>query len=380
MESSDPKANVYITNLPETITEDALRAIFLSYGNIVRMRIASNPLTGQKAGGYAFVQFEFPESAQKAISATNGLEIDKRKLKVSLAKTKGSVDDSKEPKTNIYIAGLPLSYSKIELDTIFSAYGTITGSRVMMTPTGDSKGVGFVRYATPESAQKAIEAVNGTVPAGFKDPLNVSFAKERVQDGTKASFFNPIPRGLPVPYNPYGVFTTPVTSVTADAANLYIVGLPESFSKLELDGLFAPYGRVLNSRILKTPAGTTKGVSLVRLDTQEGAIAAIQALHGQVPPKGTEPIQVKLAKNQSLQVKTPQVTPSINLSPEVYGAVKTSAVNFRYNPISRPPVPTGFDPNLKLQYQPTVTQPSPYQTQRPQGFQNIGQEFNGTLY
>jgi len=229
----------------------------------------------------------------------------------------------------------------------------------MLTPTGESKGVGFVRYSTPESAQKAIEAVNGTVPAGFKEPLSVSYAKERVQDGTKSSFFNPIPRGLPVAYNPYG-FAAPVTNVSGDGANLYITGLPESFSKLELDGLFAPFARVLNSRILKLPSGTTKGVSLVKLDTNEGALAAIQALSGQIPPKGTEPIHVKLAKNQSLQVKTPQVPTPIAMSPDVYGAVKTHQVNFRYNPISRPPVPT-FDQNPRS-YQPTtMNTPSPYQ-------------------
>jgi len=342
---ADPKANCYITNVPETLTEDALRAIFNSYGTIVRQKIAVHPGTGIRQG-YAFVQFETVDSAQKAIAALNGFEIDKKKLRVSLAKTKdSSSSDSKEGRTNLYIVGLPPSYTKLELDTIFSAYGKVVGSRVMTTPTGESRRAGFVRYESAESAQRAIDAVNGTVPAGFKDPLTVQYAREKDSPAAKFLPYGVTPR-LPVPFSPYGAFPpspypTPFGAISEDGAtNLYIVGLPESFSKLELDGLFAPYGRVLGSRILKQPSGTTKGVSFVRLDQQEGAIQAIQVLNGSIPPKGTEAIVVKLAKNQAPTTKQKAAQPTVSLPPtNPYGPVKTPAKqqqNFRYTPLGRP--------------------------------------------
>jgi len=322
---------------------------FNSYGTIVRSKIAVHPST-QLRLGYAFVEFESPESAAKAIAALNGFEIDKKKLKVSLAKGKDSAlggGDSKEPRTNLYVMGLPPTYSKTELDTIFSVYGKIVGSRVMLTTTGESKGVGLVRFASAESAQRAIEAVNGTVPAGFKDPLTVQYAKEKEPSHSLPAFG--LPRSSPVSYSPYGgtfssQFPPSFGSDSDGGINLYITGLPESFSKLELDGLFAPYARVLGSRILKTTAGTTKGVSFVRLETHEGALAAIQALNGSVPPKGTDPIGVKLAKNQVLKKGQPQQQaplPPSSLPPSSggYGAFKTSTKSSRFNPMGGRPAP-----------------------------------------
>jgi RNA recognition motif-containing protein len=367
-DAGDPKANCYITNIPETLTEDALRAIFNSYGTISRSKIAVHPGT-QIRQGYAFVQFDSAESAAKAIAGLNGYEIDKKRLKVSLAKTKEVSTDNKEGKTNLYIVGLPPTYTKIELDTIFSAYGKIVGSRVMVTPSGESRGVGFVRYNDPQSAQKAIEAVNGTVPAGFKDPLSVQYAKEKDE---KTPFLPQFPRNMP-PYNPYGIPSFPGVDT---GANLYITGLPETYSKLELDGLFAQFGRILNSRILKQPSGTAKGVSLVRIDGIDGAHAAIAALNGQIPPKSTEPIYVKLAKNQGPQKPQGQL-PTPGVPTNVYQPVKNSpAKSYRYNPTGRPsptpgPAYDGSNFNGNYQYQ----QPPPPSYQPPQGYAPSGPDF-----
>lgn len=64
--------NLYITNLPRTITEDQLDTIFGKYGNIVQKNILRDKLTGQPRG-VAFVRYNKREEAQEAISALNNV-------------------------------------------------------------------------------------------------------------------------------------------------------------------------------------------------------------------------------------------------------------------------------------------------------------------
>lgn len=47
--------NLYVTNLPRTITDDELEKIFGKYGNIVQKNILRDKLTG-KPRGVAFVR------------------------------------------------------------------------------------------------------------------------------------------------------------------------------------------------------------------------------------------------------------------------------------------------------------------------------------
>ncbi|XP_055857593.1 sex-lethal homolog isoform X2 [Episyrphus balteatus] len=64
--------NLYVTNLPRTITEEQLDVIFGKYGQIVQKNILRDKLTG-KARGVAFVRFNKREEAQEAISALNNV-------------------------------------------------------------------------------------------------------------------------------------------------------------------------------------------------------------------------------------------------------------------------------------------------------------------
>lgn len=59
--------NLYVTNLPRTITEEQLDVIFGKYGQIVQKNILRDKLTG-KPRGVAFVRFNKREEAQEAIS------------------------------------------------------------------------------------------------------------------------------------------------------------------------------------------------------------------------------------------------------------------------------------------------------------------------
>ena len=79
---------------------------------------------------------------------------------------------------NIYVGNIAWGVSDDELEALFSQYGEVNSARIITDrESGRSKGFGFVEMATADSANAAIEALNGNDFAG-RD-LRVNQAKER---------------------------------------------------------------------------------------------------------------------------------------------------------------------------------------------------------
>ena len=79
---------------------------------------------------------------------------------------------------NIYVGNIAWGVSDDELEALFAQYGEVNSARIITDrESGRSKGFGFVEMATADSANAAIEALNGNDFAG-RD-LRVNQAKER---------------------------------------------------------------------------------------------------------------------------------------------------------------------------------------------------------
>ncbi len=79
----------------------------------------------------------------------------------------------------LYVGNLPYSVNDEELRQIFEAHGTVTdASCVMDRETGRARGFGFVEFADPGDAQKAIEAMNGQDVGGRALVVNEARARE----------------------------------------------------------------------------------------------------------------------------------------------------------------------------------------------------------
>ncbi len=81
--------------------------------------------------------------------------------------------------TKIYVGNLPYSVNDAALKSNFSEYGTVSSARVMMDrDTGQSKGFGFVEMSSAESAQAAIDALNGMSVDGRAITVNLARPRE----------------------------------------------------------------------------------------------------------------------------------------------------------------------------------------------------------
>lgn len=100
--------NLYVTNLPRTITEDQLDVIFGKYGLIVQKNILRDKITGLPRG-VAFVRYNKREEAQEAISALNNVipEGGNQPLTVRVAEEHGKT------KAHIYLPGVNNAYNSV---------------------------------------------------------------------------------------------------------------------------------------------------------------------------------------------------------------------------------------------------------------------------
>ncbi|KAM7346844.1 ELAV like RNA binding protein found in neurons isoform 1-T2 [Cochliomyia hominivorax] len=246
---------------------------------------------------------------------TNAMDI------VKNGSTNGSVDgNSDESRTNLIVNYLPQTMTQEEMRSLFSSIGElescklvrdkVSGNLVLpasltaLNPAlqqGQSLGYGFVNYVRPEDAEKAVNTLNGL----------------RLQNKViKVSYARP-------------------SSESIKGANLYVSGLPKNLSQPDLESLFAPYGKIITSRILcdnisdeniKTKFGLSKGVGFIRFDQRNEAERAIQELNGKTPKGYTEPITVKFANNPSNSAKA-QIPPPLAayLTPQAAAATRRLA-------------------------------------------------------
>src|SRR5271157_5156255 len=79
--------NLYVGNLPHSITESELRSAFEAHGAVEKVNVVTDRETG-RARGFAFVEMTDAGEADKAVAALNGTELGGRALKVNEAKPK----------------------------------------------------------------------------------------------------------------------------------------------------------------------------------------------------------------------------------------------------------------------------------------------------
>lgn len=77
--------NIYVGNLPYSITHEELKSVFSVYGEVAAVRLVKDRETG-RAKGFGFVEMHDDAQARAAIEAMNGQEIGGRKAVVNEAR------------------------------------------------------------------------------------------------------------------------------------------------------------------------------------------------------------------------------------------------------------------------------------------------------
>lgn len=86
--------------------------------------------------------------------------------------------------TKLFVGNLSFNTTENDLQDTFAAHGTVMEANLMMDrATGRARGFGFVTMGTPEEAQAAITALNGTQLDGRAITVNEARPREERSGG-----------------------------------------------------------------------------------------------------------------------------------------------------------------------------------------------------
>ncbi|MGH7992395.1 MAG: RNA recognition motif domain-containing protein [Limisphaerales bacterium] len=84
----------------------------------------------------------------------------------------------------LFVGNLSFDTTENDLQDAFAAHGTVMETNMMMDrATGRPRGFGFITMSTPEEAQKAIAALNGSQLGGRALTVNVAKPREERSGG-----------------------------------------------------------------------------------------------------------------------------------------------------------------------------------------------------
>ncbi|CAL8469500.1 g9041 [Coccomyxa elongata] len=165
MNLSGESCSIFVNGLSPEVNSETLKEVFSKVGkagSAVVMRDQSGA-----SRGFGFVNFTKPEEAEKAIQQFNKVphtagtwlvrKAEKRKPELK----SGQAIEQGLDLCNLYIRGLEPEISSARLQSMFEGFGKVVSSKVLVdAKTGASKCAGFLRFAAPEEADRAIHEMN----------------------------------------------------------------------------------------------------------------------------------------------------------------------------------------------------------------------------
>lgn len=174
-----------------------------------------------------------------------------------------------ESQSNLIVKCLPPHATEQTLEELFAPHGVITSCKLIRDRTsGSSLGYGFVKFENAADAGKAVLALNSS--AWGKRVIKVVIARPSPQQQAKS--------------------------------NLYVAGLPLDWRKPELEVLFAPFGHIVQSRVLVDKEGQSRGIGFVRFENVADAQQAVKKVNETVPEDANEPLVVKFAGEKNSRI------------------------------------------------------------------------------
>ncbi|XP_057547923.1 28 kDa ribonucleoprotein, chloroplastic [Amaranthus tricolor] len=161
-DQSEASTKLYFGNLPYLCDSAQLAGIVQQYGTPELVEVLYNRVTG-KSRGFAFVTMSSVEDCDAVIENLDGSEYGGRFLRVNYAdKPKKREPLYPETEHKLFVGNLSWSVTSDSLYKAFQEYGNVVGARVLYDgETGNSRGYGFVSYATRSEMENALTSLNG---------------------------------------------------------------------------------------------------------------------------------------------------------------------------------------------------------------------------
>ncbi|KAL5100158.1 hypothetical protein RYX36_004485, partial [Vicia faba] len=147
---------------------------------------------------------------------------------------------------------LAKSIDNVGLHDSFQEYGNIFSSKIVISEDGKSKGFGYIQFGSEESANDAIQKMNGS-----------TVRDKQIYVG---KFIRKSERSLPEPDAKY--------------TNLYVKNLDPDITEALLKEKFSSFGKILSLAIVKDEKGLSKGFGFMNYENPDDARRATEAMNG----------------------------------------------------------------------------------------------------
>lgn len=164
--------------------------------------------------------------------------------------------------SQVFVANLPYSVTEELFRVMVYPFGNVTSARLIRRRDGTRahQGYGFVSYADPSDALRAVACLNGAVVGAEQRVIEVTlthtFHHAIALTSTRASF--PSPSSVSV-------------SAARKISQLFVCNVDYSLTGEDLRGAFEPYGAIAQAYLIPDGAGRHKGYGFVKFERDEAA-------------------------------------------------------------------------------------------------------------
>jgi len=302
---------VFYRNLSTDASEEMVKNLFIPYGTIQDFVLLKNNQDIQKKSkGAGFVKFSTHEEAAAAITGLNGTvpsigvgNIGSSTMEVRWPESNEEKHSRKRVPSSISSFAMHSSSSRGPSSSYNSRYpGPNAGypsqhghARPPMNAYNPNPYAGYNPYAaTPTNPTGAIP----NTPYGYTLPTNPNPLAATSPYGQLPLGYTMNPYGLYVPNaSPYTIppnpspYTPGLPSSTGTSnineTTIFVHGLPEGYTEVELSALFANSGTVTSSKIVLDKAtAKPRDYGFVTFATHDGALQAVKLMNNMVMPHG----------------------------------------------------------------------------------------------
>uniref|UniRef100_J3N0Y7 RRM domain-containing protein n=1 Tax=Oryza brachyantha TaxID=4533 RepID=J3N0Y7_ORYBR len=236
-------SEVFIGGLPRDTTEEDLRELCESFGEIYEVRLMKDKETKENKG-FAFVTFADKDMAQRAIEDLHDKEHKGRTLRCSLS----------QAKHRLFVGNVPKGLGEEELRNIIQGKGPGVVNIEMFKDLHDpsrNRGFLFVEYynhACADYARQKLSAPNFKVDGS---QLTVSWAE---------------PKGS----------SSDSSSAAAQVKTIYVKNLPENASKENIKEIFEKHGEITKVVLPPAKPGHKRDFGFVHFAERSSALKAVK--------------------------------------------------------------------------------------------------------